>query len=243
MLYNLKQDLPDHRDRVFLKTAPTPLPSLVDLRPAMPPIYNQGDIGSCTANAIAGQIQFLTKTYVPSRLFIYYNERAAQGDPSQDSGSTLRIGMKTTQTFGACPETDWVYDHENLFLKPTATCYIHGLPDRVHSYNRIITGPSSLDQVKISLTHSLPVSMGFVVYPSFESEYTAKTGIMLMPALNEAPIGGHAVLIVGYDDDKSSVIVRNSWGADWGLAGYFYMPYNILTNQQFVMDLWVIDVV
>ena len=255
-VYNVRPDLPDHRDRLFVPdflreilsfldpskpVTPPVLNSMVDLRPEMPPIVDQGSLGSCTANAIAGDMEYLTHSYAPSRLFIYYNERAAQGTVNQDSGSTLRIGMQTTQKFGACPETEWPYDISKYQVDPTPACYQAAIPDRVHSYYRIPVGSGSIELIRHALSLKLPVVMGFVVYPSFESAYTAETGIVTMPTLSEAPIGGHAVLIVGYDDIKKCFIVRNSWGSDWGLSGYFLMPYAYVSNPHLTFDLWVIQ--
>ena len=241
-VYPIRPDLPDHRDRLFVAPPSKGLTS-VDLRPEMPPVYDQGQLGACSSMAIAASIQFLTKTYEPSRLFIYYNERLLQGTVAQDSGAYLRYGMKATQQYGACPETDWPYDIAKFAEAPPAPCYKEGLPDRVHSYYKIPVDANCVAPVKAALEHSIPVIIGIVVYPSFESQYTAETGIVMLPALNEKPLGGHAILIVGFDDSKNAFIVRNSWGTDWGMEGYFYLPYNYVNNPQLTMSLWVIQTV
>lgn len=243
MIYNLRKDEPDVRDKLFdpsEELGSTPI-GYINLESQCPPVYNQGSIGSCTANAIAGVIQFHTKTYEPSRLFIYYNERAAQGTVNQDSGSTLRIGMKATKTYGACPETDWIYAEMNLFVKPPPACYKEALPDCIKGYYRIPTGQVAVDLIKAALRLMLPVTMGFLVYESFESPEVAQTGIVPMPGNGDKLLGGHAVVIVGYDDASQRFLVRNSWGVHWGLNGYFDMPYAYIADPALTMDLWVID--
>lgn len=105
----------------------------------------------------------------------------------------------------------------------------------------------SLDQnladMKGCLAEGYPFVFGFTVYPSFESPDVASSGMMPMPGGDEKAIGGHAVLAVGYDDTKNMFIVRNSWGTDWGLGGYFYMPYAYLLDDNLADDLWTIRVV
>ena len=113
--YGWIPDLPDHRDRKFALSAPVPIPPAVDLRPGCPPVYDQGQLGSCTGNAIAAALEFERikqglPDFMPSRLFIYYNERAMEGTVASDSGAQIRDGIKSVNTQGDCPETLWPYD-------------------------------------------------------------------------------------------------------------------------------------
>jgi len=129
--YGWLPDLPDHRDHLY--AAPIAvlqaLPPHVDLRPQCPPIYDQGQLGSCTANGIAGAIHFdrmkqhLQPNFTPSRLFIYYNERVIEGTVNEDSGAMIRDGIKSVATQGDCPETEWPYDITKFTVKPPANCY------------------------------------------------------------------------------------------------------------------------
>lgn len=244
--YGWRPDKPDQRDLVYKapkSVAKTPL--RVDLRTQCPPVYDQGQLGACTANAIGGHYQFdLLKqndpSFVPARLFIYYNERVIEGTTSEDAGAEIRDGIKSIASQGVCPETMWPYDIPKFATKPPQTCYTSALSHVSLQYNRITT---TLPQLKACLAEGFPFVFGFSVYESFESAAVAKSGIVNMPAVSEKMIGGHAAMAVGYDDTKSRFIVRNSWGADWGLKGYFTIPYAYLTNSNLADDFWTIRLV
>ena len=240
-------DLPDHRDHSY--AAPLvnlgKLPDKVDLRPNCPPVYDQGQLGSCTANAIAGAIEFgrmkeHKQDVVPSRLFIYYNERVMEGTVNSDSGAMIRDGIKSVATDGDAPETEWPYDITKFTEKPPAKVYSDAKQYKVLQYQRV---PRNLTQMKGCLASGYPFVFGFSVYESFESPDVAKTGQVSMPGSNEQEVGGHAVVAVGYDDSQQRFIVRNSWGGDWGIAGYFTMPYTYLTDSNLSDDFWTIRLV
>lgn len=240
--YGWVKDLPDQRDVSFEPTV-VELPTSASLRAKMPGVYDQGQLGSCTANALAAQLDYMRglqgeKFITPSRLFIYYNERAMEGTVSSDSGAMGRDGIKSLKNQGVCPESEWPYVLSSFTNKPGTRCYKDALTFESLTYKRVDDG--SLGAIKAALNQKLPVSFGFTVYESFESEQVAKTGIVPMPAKSESVLGGHEVLIVGYDDSKSMVEVRNSWGAGWGDHGYFWMPYQYVTSK-LASDFWVID--
>ena len=238
-----KPDLPDHRDFTYKVTAPIVLPSKVDLRPFCPPVYDQGQLGSCTGNAIAGSIEFeqLKKkdphAFVPSRLFIYYNERVIEGTVNQDSGAMIRDGMKTVNAQGTCTEITWPYNINKFKTKPAVKAFKEALKYKTKVYSRVL---QDLNSLKSALAAGDPIVFGFTVYASFESPAVAKTGIAPMPSPNEQPLGGHAVLCVGYDDSTETFIIRNSWGPNWGQKGYFTLPYAYLTSNNLSDDFWVI---
>ncbi|HVU04327.1 MAG TPA: C1 family peptidase [Polyangiaceae bacterium] len=244
--YGWTPDLPDHRDQVY--SAPVvsmrALPPNVDLRPHCPKhIYDQGQLGSCTANAIACAMEFdLMKqkatVFTPSRLFIYYSERKIEGSIGQDSGAQIRDGIKSVHKLGAPPETQWPYsdkDPGDFQKEPSSAAYAAAAKHKVTSYHRI---PRTLNQFKGCLASGYPFVFGFTVYESFEGEAVAKSGILQMPGPNEEVVGGHAVLAVGYDDAAQRFIVRNSWAADWGMGGYFTMPYAYLLDHDLSDDFW-----
>ncbi|OBI93157.1 hypothetical protein A9X00_14205 [Mycobacterium sp. 1245805.9] len=213
------------------------LPPEYDLRPSMPAVYDQGQLGSCTGNAIAAAMEYERdrqglSDFIPSRLFIYYNERALEGTVSSDSGAMIRDGIKVVNREGVCPETLWPYDIGVFTVKPPKRCYVAAEKDKAVQYEAIQT----LGQLKDAIASSLAVVFGFTVYQSFESQSVADTGVMPMPKPGEATVGGHAVLAVGYSDPKGHLIVRNSWGSSWGDQGYFYMPYQYLTGSKDVSD-------
>src|SRR5215467_1929246 len=128
--YGWTPDIPDQRDYLYAAPAPIQknLPPLVDLTAQCPPVYDQGDLGSCTANAIAGAMEFdqrkqKAQEFTPSRLFIYYNERVIEGTVSSDSGAMLRDGVKSVATQGACHETLWPYKEGEFARQPPKNCY------------------------------------------------------------------------------------------------------------------------
>ncbi|HWC81986.1 MAG TPA: C1 family peptidase [Pseudonocardiaceae bacterium] len=257
--YGWIPDLPDARDHLYSVPEPVSaaLPSTVDLRAGLPDCYDQGKIGSCTANSIAGAVEFALRKenlpdFVPSRLFIYYNERAMEGHVGTDSGAQIRDGIKSVGTLGVCPETEWPYeavqaDANGNFpagsreaTKPSAQCYEDALKNKVTSYQRITP---VLDQLRGCLAAGWPFCFGFTVYESFESQQVAQTGVAPLPQPHEQVLGGHAVLAVGYDDAQQRFLVRNSWGTGWGQHGYFTLPYAYLTNSGLASDFWTVRVV
>ncbi len=246
--YGWIPDLPDQRD--YLYAAPfeagVTLPPSIDLRPACPTVYDQGELGSCTANAIAGAIEFdrmkqnLLPLFTPSRLFIYYNKRSMEGTVNSDSGAQIRDGIKSVGAQGVCPEAEWPYDIAKFEDQPPNTCYQDALQHRAILYKRLIR---DLNQMKGCLASGYPYVFGMTVYESFESQSVAQSGHAQIPAAGEQVVGGHAVLAVGYDDSQQWFIVRNSWGNGWGMQGYFALPYAYMTNQGLTSDYWTVRIV
>jgi C1A family cysteine protease len=245
--YGWIRDIPDQRD--ILYAAPSELllklPTSVDLRAQCPAVYNQEQLGSCTANAIAAALEFdQTKenqeVFPPSRLFIYYNERELEGTVSTDSGAQIRDGIKTVARQGDCPESLWPYDITKFAVKPPQQCYQQALQFKAVQYQRLA---QILNQLKGCLASGYPFVVGITIYESFEGPQVAQTGHASMPSPSEAVVGGHAVMAVGYDDSQSWFILRNSWGDGWGMKGYFTLPYAYLTDQNLAGDFWTIRVV
>jgi len=245
--YGWVPDLPDHRDHLYA-AAPAilaQLPASKDLRAECPPVYDQGDLNSCTANAIAAAVEFDqikqgVKVFMPSRLFIYYNERAMERGARSDSGAAIRDGIKSIAGQGVCPETVWPYDAAKFADKPSPECYKEAAACQAISYRRLAS--TNLNQLKGCIASECPFVFGFTVYDAFESDAVARTGELSLPAPGEQTQGGHAVLAVGYDDATQRFTVRNSWGAAWGLDGYFTMPYAYLTNPNLAEDFWAVRI-
>ena len=245
--YGWAPDLPDQRDHLY--SAPQPvlakMPAKKDLRSGCPPVYDQGQLGSCTANAISGAIQFdqkkqKVKVFVPSRLFIYYNERDMEGTVNSDAGAQIRDGVKSVANLGVCPEIEWPYDINKFANKPTPKCYTDAKKCQAVGYQRLDS--SNLNQLKGCIASGFPFVFGFTVYDAFESQEVAKTGVVNMPGPKEKVQGGHAVLAVGYNDATQRFSVRNSWGKDWGIKGYFTIPYTYLTTTDLADDFWTIRI-
>lgn len=241
--YGWHPDLPDQRDYLFVRPARgAALPPQTDLRPNCPPIFDQGDLGSCTGNAIAGLLGYRAivagKPLAYSRLFIYYEERVIEHTVKQDAGAMIRDGMKACAKVGACLETLMPYDVAKFARAPSQAAVADAAQRRIAAYHRV----DSVDAMRAALANGNPVVFGFTVYESFESKAVAKSGVVPMPGKKESVLGGHAVLAVGYDDHSQRALVRNSWGQGWGLggSGYFTMPYAYLADRSLSDDFWTI---
>lgn len=238
--YGWKRGLPDHRKPFYNSTFAGELPTKVDLRDKCPAVYDQSSLGSCTANALAGLSEFLMikeglTPYVPSRLFIYYNERVIEGTVSDDAGATLTDGATVMSTFGAPHESMWWYNVLKFKTKPNKSVFADGAKHKIEGMARV---QQNIDSTRKVLAGGTPFVAGFTVFESFESDAVAHTGIVPMPGTNEQILGGHAILVVGYDDAARHFIVRNSWGTSWGDQGYFYIPYDYLLSPDLADDFW-----
>lgn len=245
-------DLPDHRDLLYAAPAAVVAapPERIDLRPTCPPVYDQGNLGSCTANAIAAALEFdrhrqRLDDFMPSRLFIYYNERAMEGSVDADAGAAIRDGIKSVAKQGDCPEPEWPYVISRFRKKPPARCYAHAAEHRAVQYRRVA---QDLSQMRGCLAEGFPFVFGFTVYASFMTATVARTGTVPLPKPGESgpdggPPSGHAVVAVGFDDSDQRFLVRNSWGTGWGLKGYCTMPYAYLTHPGLAADFWTIRAV
>jgi C1A family cysteine protease len=234
-----RQDKPDNRDYKYSLTTPT-TPNTIDLRPYCSPIENQGNLGSCTGQAIAGAIELLNKRNGKhkdiSRLFIYYYERLLLGTVNYDSGAYIRDGIKATNHYGASLESHWPYNIKKFRQEPIKEAKEDALNRKVTRYERIEDFNGCID----ALSNGYPVIIGFHVYTSFMSNTVARTGNMPYPnTRRERLLGGHAVLLVGYNKTKKVFIARNSWGTAWGAKGYFYMPFDVI-KPNMSSDYWII---
>lgn len=270
--YYLKKDEHDHRDFLYERdknVEALSLPKVFDLRPFAPPVYDQGDQGSCTANAGCACRSMLAKdpSLYLSRAFQYYNERLIEGTADEDSGASMRDIVKAVSQYGICPDTEMPYSDKDFKTAPSKQGYEDALKYKIEKYTRV----SSVAGIQHSLvTRNQPVLLGMVVYESMESEAVAKTGVLPMPQKDEQQLGGHAVLIVGYTDKlpeavsekvasqkceciekiidfirhrkqaSGYLIVRNSWGSTWGDHGYFYMPYEYV-EAGLAYDFWIME--
>jgi C1A family cysteine protease len=246
-----KQKFEDPRDYKLAPPTSFVFPSIIDLRPLCPPLPNQGQLGSCTANAIAFALQFemmrqnFLTPFPPSRLLIYYMEREKEGNVNEDSGAEIRDGIKVIAAKGVTGEQDWPYDVARFTEKPPEQAFRNALTFNALTQRNILyqTLNQDMNHIKGCLVSGWPSIFGFEVYESFESEEVSKTGMAPMPGHGEKMVGGHAVCVVGYDDSKQSWICSNWWGEDWGDKGYFYLPYEYLTNRSISSDFWKISLV
>ena len=219
------------------------IPRSVDLRSKLPPAWDQGQIGSCTAHGIAAALvfdeNFQNESFImPSRLFIYWNERDAEGTVSEDAGAMIRDGIKAVAKVGFADEKMWPYIPSKFKVKPPQLAYDSAIKHKALQYMKLDN--TNLTELKSCLAAGFPFVFGFTVFASFESDRVAGTGVLLMPGPKEQNMGGHCVCAVGYDDDKKVFIVRNSWGTKWGQTGHFEMPYEYITSADLASDFWTI---
>lgn len=250
-IYNLKPTPPTHKFHSSnLKVSPPsllPLPPKVDLRDSglLDAVYDQKNLGSCTGNGLAAAINYLLRFQKlepllpnPSRLFIYWNERFEENTIDSDSGASIGDGCHTLETYGVCSETMWAYDVDKFKNKPINEAFAEAKNNTLLQFNTCNT----LMDMKHSLASSLPVVIGIMIYESFESAEVAKTGIVPLPdTTKESVLGGHCMICVGYDDDRQSIIVRNSWSDSWADNGYCYIPYQYLINN--LSEAYVLNIV
>lgn len=176
----------------------------------------------------------------PSRSFIYQNEKLIEGTPlSEDSGAQIRDGIKAVRTYGVCRETLWAYNEHNCSVRPLDACYAEGLNHKLLYAYRVDNSPG-VNQIIRSLIHGYPVVFGMSVYESFMSDQVAQTGMVPMPTRWESIVGGHCMVIQGYNLKTRHYEVRNSWGTAWGLSGICHIPMAMLENVDIASDMWTL---
>lgn len=237
------KDKPDSRDYIY-KNIRSRVPDKVDLRQWCTLIEDQGDLGSCTGQAIAGAIEYLNKKEGKvndiSRLFIYYYERELIGTVGTDSGAYIRDGIKVVSKNGAPLERHWPYNIRRFTSRPSNQAITDASKRKVTLYERVTDLAGCIN----AIGNGYPVTVGFYVYSSFMSSVVQNTGVMPYPNVaRERFLGGHAVLLVGYDNATQRFIARNSWGTAWGDKGYFYMPYQVISNRSMSEDFWIVRTV
>jgi len=246
MKYNLIREITPRAvpDKLILKfNRNTILSSKLDLRFKCPAIYDQGQIGSCTANALMCLYQYDDPRFYGSRLFLYYNSRLLLGAINEDSGAYLYDGITAMKKYGVCREILWPYNISKYTDKPTSLCYRDALTHQVLEAYQV--QPNTYD-MKACLNTNEPFVLGIAIFDNFEDINTARTGFVTIPTRKNQFLGGHAIVCVGYDDNltyngvKGYWIMRNSWGSQWGDRGYFYLPYKYLDIPYVFSDLWKI---
>lgn len=210
---------------------------IIDLRNNFSDVYDQGKIGSCTANALCSIFEYDANGFKGSRLFLYYNERIFINETDRDEGAFIEDGISALKIYGLCNENAWAYKLENVLVKPNEEAYKNAKNNFVIEAINI---NNNLETIKEWLNKNEPIAVGISIYSNFMSYTTSKTGIVSMPTKTDKFIGGHAVVICGYDDYKEYFILRNSWGNYWGDKGYFYLPYEYILDTNLCNNMWII---
>lgn len=242
---------------VTSKSTPTKLPATKNLRPWCSPVEDQGEIGSCTAHAAVGMLEYFERKSFgkhtnASRLFVYKVTRNLM-QVTGDTGAYLRSVMGALTLFGAPPESYYPYDVNKFDEEPSAFLYAYAQNYQALTYYRLdppgTNNTTLLNQIKTNLNSNLPVMFGFSVFDSYD-QTERNGGCFPFPNNSESILGGHAVLAVGYDDTKTiknsntggttttgAILIRNSWGASWGDGGYGWLPYSYVTRG-LTSDWW-----
>ena len=250
----LKLDLPDDRDFEKVYGAPQ-IPSadkhpVVDLRKYVRQVYSQGQMYSCTANIICAAYELelnkqaedaglLFINFDPSRLFVYYNARKYQSETGLDKGASIRDTLKAMFDIGACQESLWPYDIQNVLQQPPIECYRTAMGNKITKYESL---NHDLDQFRACLKDGFPIAFGLRVYNSF----LTNSNDVLMPVPSDEEIqntpnpGLHGVLAVGYNDKSGYITILNSWSESFGHNGYFYMPYKVISDPELTFNFWKI---
>jgi C1A family cysteine protease len=236
-VYPLRADAPHPWDRRWRDDHPVPafgdLPAQVSLADALGPVKDQGAEGSCSAQSGAGCVEALAwlqrrERVVLSAAFLYEAERYLQGDPTADTGARLRVTQQALMQYGVCPERDDPYTPQDFLVPLTPALLADAAQYRIaHGW-----WVPTLEEILAALAAGFPVQVGIVVYPSFDSPAVAQTGRVPLPLPGDTPLGGHAVLAYGYDRAQGVVSCRNSWGAGWGDAGNFTLPFGYLRDPR-----------
>jgi len=247
--YGWKRDNPDHRDLKFAavhRVEALSVPPAYSLKPTIKFVFDQGDLGSCTANSTMLMWE-MTHGPAPdgghwSRMFTYIESLIYERSYPQDAGAELRDVMKVLATKGTPPDSEFPYVVKNFPHKPSHGVIVDARKDKIVTYSRLTERADFLN----CLASGHPFVFGFTVYESFESDEVAKTGVVPMPGKNEKEMGGHAVCCVGYDQNFQGTgelyyLVQNSWGEDWGdpkNPGCFWIPAAYLENPDLASDYW-----
>lgn len=215
--------------------------SKVDLREWASPVESQNDLGSCVGNAIANAYELLLNRLYPekftdlSRLFIYYNARYLEGTTEQDVGTYIRSGLKGVKTYGVCSEEIWKYDIKKFNVAPSNEAYLDAGNRKISTYTRLLTCDDAVE----SINNNVPVVIGLDVYDNF-LEISKADPVVKMPTMNNMLLGGHAMSLEGYDLDTKMFLAKNSFGVDWGLDGYCWIPFDYISY--YIWDMWNFDI-
>lgn len=235
-----KIDTRDYIYKINKNIAQVKLPTKFTLNKTMPPILDQGDIGSCVSNAVCNALGFLNlKINKPlnlkSRLFNYYNTRVLEGTVNSDSGCQIRDAIKICNQIGSCYEETWPYDITRFKNKPSDDTYTEAKKHKLTVYQRVAQNRNA---IKACLISGFPIIIGFMCYNTLFNPSVEKTGDILSPTRRDYIIGGHCVLITGYNDITQRYEIMNSWGTDWGNNGYGSISYSYIENPSYAFDLW-----
>jgi len=223
--------------------------SIIDMSSHMSAIENQHSLGSCTSHAIVGMMEYL-QNYAAgfandhfqfeklSRLFVYFNERFLEGTIKKDAGALISDGMKSLVRWGICKESLWPYKIRQYKKQPPPEAFAEAVTRRIKEYAKV---DQTEEAIEATLAAGFPIVFGMTIYTTFESDEVAASGFVPMPECDiEECLGGHALLIVGYNRITRMLKIRNSWGPEWGDKGYFYVSIDYILDRDLADDFWTV---
>jgi hypothetical protein len=234
-IFRVRKDPFDVRDHLAMRSLALG-PATVSMKPGLGPVRDQGASGSCTGQSGAGWLDWLygaftsafpTKLVSPamfSALFLYAQERMKNGTFPADDGSDSRTLFQVLNQLGVCPDPADPFIDTAIGQAPTAPMDAAAYSFRIGAYHRVLFD-EGLATAKSVLASGYCRTIGIPVYKAIESDEVAETGLLPLPARFETPVGGHELLVYGYDDTKGVELARNSWGSGWGLEGDLMIPY------------------
>jgi len=235
----LRQSRPDSRDYRYIPSNNV-LRKTVDLREWDSLVEDQFELGSCVGNAITNSFELQVKRLYPStfvelsRLFVYYNARLLEGTVDEDAGTTIRSGVRGLSKFGVCTEELWPYTIHKFDDRPTSASYEDAKKRKIPSYRSL----KNVDEITAAVNDNYPVVVGVTLYTKFA--FLNESNYVVEKESEASFFGYHAVTIVGYDLDKKEFLVKNSFGNNWGINGYFIMPFDYAETE--VFERWVFDI-
>lgn len=233
------------------------LPSKVDMRNYSPGIYNQGTVGSCVAQSICAAVQIRNNivnnnqwsisrytlgkkapVFSPSRLKLYWHARIEEGYPStEDTGSSMHSGMIALEKYKLCDEKLWPYEQKKFNQQPPHEAFLDSDKYKQVSYMKV---EQNVDVIKYTLSKGYPICFGIIAYSTLTNSTAMNTGKVELPRSNDSPKGGHAILLLGYDEESKVFIFQNSWSNYWGDHGFGYLPYDYVASSKHAADFWAI---
>jgi C1A family cysteine protease len=240
-VYRVVPSSPDSRDWIY-RYRNASIRTRVMLTEYDSLVEDQGELGSCAAGAITSAYELRVQQEYPSdfrdlsRLFLYYNTRFLENTVSQDLGVfQLRNAFRSIDIWGICSEDIWPYDISKFDLKPSDESYADALRRRLRSYTRVPTVRSMLENIN----DERPLVLGMEIFSGFLT-LTADNSRVSQPGDFEPSLGGHAVCILGYDLETLEFLAKNSYGTDWGSAGYCWIPFEYVSR--FGFECWAFEI-